>query len=689
MDNSNSSSSSPSNNRTSQNLAMINDSGGPMSSADGMMNNSHEVVQYQDRHGENSQPAGADLIATALDAANICAQDAAIDSLDVVNTVVETSGAGSAPIMEEGIIYRNPSTTPNTSTGNSKVHFISNLTLVPKHQQQHHSQQQPPRTGQNIIFLNNSPNPNSGASLVAKGSTTTMSSVAATNYINAFVSAKAAGGVTTATTTGKVVNLLHATGSKSAVTTVSGQSLIPQHNVAAQQQQQQQQRVGKSVQVLKRLPVQQQQSNVIGRAGLIGAGQLHLQQAAHGGVSNKVGAALQTQKPQNVVISGSSLLGGAGGGFKTLNSGKLVNAGLYNNPNNSTTTPTMKMVNNGQQQLQVQHKTAMTKYTKGGVLSTQVASTSKLKNAAQLSKYQPKVVQVQQAVTSGGNYSTTGVGGPTQWRVDMRGRGAGGMNVTAAGEEVVIGGGEISGIVHRPAIQGGSGSGGVISVQGSSPAKVITMNSNKYTVQQQQPMLMMSGGGGVGKAMTGNNYATHTVQMSSPGQYSVIGGEDGQQQQQQGTIKYVNAQGNVVQQQQQPAGKYKVESSDHHNHHSQVHNVIQFGSGKKHTKQQPLTEDIYVNGTQMNDEMSARLLQSFSQKATSRYAAAHAPGAGIGGQGASGNAGAQQGGAKYQYSGNCESASSSGYHPQTSVLQHGTAVGGPGQKHGPEYFRVK
>lgn len=599
-----------SSNNSNQNLIMINDSGGGGGGV--TPGGSPELGEsFATHHGGR-----ADLISTALDAANICAQDVELDQMD---TVVETSAAHA---LEEGIIYRN-ALPASSGAANSKVHFISNLTLVAK-------QPQPPgnaaRAGQNIIFLNNSAagTQSSGASLMtAAGKAAVAGSVSAAsassrNYINAIVSSKAADGAK-----GKVVNLLQA-GPKHSL--VSGQSLLPQQQQAG--------RVGKNVQVLKRLP--SHQPNVIGRA--TGG---HLQLHSPHVLSAKA------DKVQNVVIPGSSLIGGSGAvaALKTLGSGKFLGNGQH-------------------QQQQQQHKVgAVAKFAKGGGHgqgATPAASVvSKAKNVQQLSKYQPKVVQVQQqpsTVTSGavGNFST---GGAPQWRLDMRGRVG-----SATEEEVLLAGTEVAGIVHRPA------SGGLINVQGASPTKIIAMGGGaggKFH-QQQQPVLMVSGGGG--KAGQG----LHTVQLTSPGQYSVIGEEGAQQPQQQhqgGTIKYVNAHGNVVQQQSKPAVAEQPQ-------HMQVHNVIHFGSaaaaaGKKAAvKQQAApahTEDVYyVNGTQMNDEMSARLLQSFSQKATSRYVQAQA----------ATTTGAQQAPVKYQYS-----TQSSFEGP--SVLQSG------GGAHGPEYFRVK
>ena len=99
--------------------------------------------------------------------------------------------------VEEGIIYRNH---PHSSGNNSKMHFISNLTLIAK-QQQH---QQTPRGsgGQNIIFLNNASAGNPGPAHGA-ASKLNCTSATTTNYINAFVSK----GIAT-TASGKVVNLL-------------------------------------------------------------------------------------------------------------------------------------------------------------------------------------------------------------------------------------------------------------------------------------------------------------------------------------------------------------------------------------------------------------------------------------------------------------------------------------------------
>lgn len=438
--------------------------------------------------------SGADLIAAAAAAS---ATGNTIDTAD--NRVVKA---------QEGIIFRNP--TINTATAaNSKVHFISNLTLIAK-QQQH--QQATPRPGQNIIFLNNAPSQATTPVSPSKATTST------TSYINAFVSK----GVAT-TATGKVVNLLHS-GPKA-----SSQLLTQQTHHRAKG----------GVQVLKRPPAHQQQQlpqqqqrrhlNVVARST---------------GVLQSAAGALQTQKPQNIVIAGAAppLLG----------SGKLIGPGAitYN-----TGAATMKVVSSA---CAVDPpKATSAKYARAGhVLAHSVAPKAK----QLVSKYQPKVVQVQHPIHQNTSLSGNQVAYGAQWRV-----------------EESTGGDESKGK-------------GLLGKQQQHQQTMLLANSSSNGV----PARVVRGGQGK-LASSMSSY----VEQQKEGRGN-------------GAIKYVNAQGTVVQ--QSPGSGIRLRDGS-----ETAHNVIQFG-GEQH-KHGPAEEVYFVNGTQMSDEMSARLLQNFSQKAQTRFVA--------------------------------------------------------------------
>lgn len=553
-------------------LGMVLDSGGSSvalpcegdsSSVEGSRGDLSSVIRYR-----TQVACGPDLIASAL-----AAQEARLDPREV-------------GMAQEGIIFRNPAIT-TASAANSKMHFISNLTLIAK-------QQQPsPRAPQNIIFLSNAANQSSA----------TTGKVPATSTA-ACVSAFVSKGVAT-TATGKVVNLLHS-GAKAP------------SSVLTQQQR------AKGLHVLKRpLSSQQRHLNVVGRS----AGPPS--QAAAAG-----GATQAPLKSQNIVLTGN---------VKALGKGKLITTGLYN-----ANSAAMKVVTSISADPQ---KPGSARYARG---SNVLANAPVPKPKPVVSKYQPKVVQVQhphpQSPSRGVDHQTsyTAIGG-AQWRVDVcdpeeRGRSLGSEPDATDRElplQCKVGVTELARVV--PAHQSGS----------------------RSRPLPPQSMLIPCSNGGAAAQATGKvvmGARSNAVKLASlaTSQFSVIGDHQqtpaatGPEGRGCGTIKYVNSQGNVVQQLQTPGPSVgpKYRHSAHIGGYQEGggseaaagHHVIQFGADKK------AEEVYYVNGTQINDEMSARLLQNFSLKATSRFAAQ-----------------CSVGGPKYQYS----------------------APSSASQRVGPEYIRVK
>lgn len=490
-------SSSGANTGDSQNLSqlanMIHDGHMPTSDHQATSAQWEETTTSVNNYNNPSPVAsGADLIAAAAAAA----ASATGSNHDTTDTRVVKA--------QEGIIFRNPTI---NAASNSKVHFISNLTLIAK-QQQH--QQATPRPGQNIIFLNNAPSQATTPVSPSKAATST------TSYINAFVSK----GVAT-TATGKVVNLLHS-GPKA-----SSQLLTQQTHHRAKG----------GVQVLKRPPAQQQQLPQQQQPQ-----RRHLNVLARStGVLQSATAALQTQKPQNIVIAGAAA--------PLLGSGKLIGPGAitYN-----TGAATMKVVSSA---CADPPKATSAKYARAGhVLAHPVAPKAK----QLVSKYQPKVVQVQHPIHQNTSLSGNQVAYGAQWRVEES---------TTGGDECK--GKGVLGKQQQTMLLANSSSNGV-------PARVVR--------------------GGQGKLAT--SMAAYADQQ-----------KEGRGN---GAIKYVNAQGAVVQ--QGPGSSIRLRDGS-----DTAHNVIQFG-GEQH-KHGPAEEVYFVNGTQMSDEMSARLLQNFSQKAQTRFVA--------------------------------------------------------------------
>lgn len=495
---------------------MITDGGGvrvAMShnpSAGPVLNLEHGLEHFESSRDGRS----ADLISTALDAANICEADGASSIHDQ-----------QAAAAEEGIIYRNPqNNTP--ATASSKVHFISNLTLIAK------QQQNASRAGQNIIFLNNAgatatANNNSSHSTGKLTSAAAAAGTTTTNYINAFVSK----GVAT-TAGGKVVNVLHSAPKAATplVQQVRGKAAVP---------------------MLKRPPTQPppRSLSVIGRSA--------------GGKSH---VTLQTQKPPHIVIGGTATSSSALS-MKSLASGKLIAPGLYSSATVGGAAATMANTKVAYSVGNESQHHSVSKYGRGGVVQ------GKLKAA--VPKYQvPKVVQVQQLHRNSPHHQSPSSLNYTQLRVDEPS-----LNV----------------------------------VHGHSPTKIPTTASPSSSPQvlhkssiQFQPSLN-SNGEHASKTLPGtrstNSYMNMTSQAFGPSGHLVEEYTQGDAEgRATGTIKYVSAQGTVIQ----------------HVHTSIATTKPAAGVAAA----QPSSEEVYyVNGTQMNDEMSARLLQNFSQKATRRYVA--------------------------------------------------------------------
>lgn len=611
---------------------------------------SSEVQKNYDTGGgtsiEMNTVRSSDLIATALDAANIGAQDA-----EVVSEVVQVTDGGVVDTgrhaIEEGIIFRNAATTATGNVVNPKVHFISNLTLVSnnnnggnnkqQHQLHHHhsqSQTQP----RNIIFVNNNVQAN-----VVDGVSKPQVTVSQQHhhhhhhgYINAFVS-KAG---TVNTTTGKILM-----------------------NVPKQQQQiVQQQKVmankgGGGVQLLKRIPQQQiPGQNLVARTIATNSQLMQHQQ--------KLGQAL---KQQNLVIGTAKM----------------------------ATTATAVATKVNLNQLKVYTATSM-----GNMGAAAVASTTPATVTMATTANGQKVVLGQQQQQQSLRYNKTATI-LNQGTIPKGVKAGGGItSVTAAGIHKVI-----PKVVQ---IQNRIG-------EMTSGSNKLMAGGGKYNVvqQQQQQNLKMN-------TITSVHYQQQGG--SSVQQHNLAGIQTG------GAIKYVNAQGNVVQhlpvmkyqkQHSQPIALPQQDQNGQPDKHQQDpvssssnnnnNNVIQYGTSNPSTvstgtkkKQQhsssgaPATvlEDVYyVNGTQMNDEMSARILQSLSQKPQpapmmNRIMTQTQQ---------------QPGPPKYQYvvaAAQPQTASSGvGYEVAATALQSSPVnnVQGSsgvhqivsGAKHGPEYFRVK
>lgn len=598
-------------------LTMINDSGG-------MPQQGMEIVEEQQQHHHlqghypgpsHNSSSSTDLIATALDAANICERDASAEE----NYAVESAGGEKA---EEGIIFRNPSQTSSsiaTNASNSKVHFISNLTLIAKQQQQQQQQQATtPRTAQNIIFLNNGGSPS--AADKTTGSTP--------NFINAFVSK----GVAT-TASGKVVNLLHS-GPKSGATTMMQQQLR-----------------GKR-------PQPQQLHRTVGTTRTTFAG----------------ACPVPGQRPSNFVIA--SATGPSAGSVKSFAGGKVIGTGLYSTMANKVVVPTAAAAAGGNEM----HKMGA-KYTKSNTAPT--AASTKLKGTVS-SKYQPKVVQVQHSY----HHHQHPQQSPSRV-LDLSGNSFGYTTHIAEENEGAVG--------QQQQQLGKAITGKGLNSKLGVGQSMLVVNSNGAHGMHSTAKVVLSGRGSGNMKIVSPGPTTTTTATTT---YTVLG-EEQQQQQVGSTIKYVNAHGNVIQQIHVPSSgsappvKYKssstvgissvgsssvegvvVESSAG----PRGPNVIQYeteeeaaaatASQQQQQQHQTAEEVYYVNGTQMNDEMSARLLQNFSQKATSRYVAQAATT--TGGESLGG------GGGRNQYS------------AQGGRFEQPASGGNGGyQKQGPDYIRVK
>lgn len=489
-------------------LAMITDGGGVRvavshNPAGQALNLEHGMEHFESSRDDRATGTGsADLISSALDAANICEADGA--------SVHDQQAAA-----EEGIIYRNPqNNTP--ATASSKVHFISNLTLIAK------QQQNASRAGPNIIFLNNAGAPATNNSSHSTGHklTSAAAGTATTNYINAFVSK----GVAT-TAGGKVVNVLHS--APKAATPLA-----------------QQVRGKATAPMLKRPPTQPppRSLSVIGRSA--------------GGKSH---VTLQTQKPPHIVIGGTATSSSALS-MKSLASGKLIAPGLYSSATVGGAAATMTTKVAYSVGGESQHH-SVPKYGRGGLVQGKGLK-------AAVSKYQvPKVVQVQQLQRHSPHKSPSSLN-YTQLRVDepslnvVHGHSPTKTATTALPSPQVV---------HKSSIQ--------------FPPAALSSNGEQGSRTPQGPR-------------STNSYVNMTAQAFGHfgEEYSTQGDAEGRAT---GTIKYVSAQGNVIQ---------------------HVHSSI--ATTKPAVATQPPSEEVYfVNGTQMSDEMSARLLQNFSQKAARRYVA--------------------------------------------------------------------
>lgn len=426
------------------------------------------VLSY---HPVSSGGSSADSIGAVLDAAvSICDGDASAGG-------ATSEDATQRLQTEEGIIYRNPGQTALHNAGNSKMHFISNLTLIAKQQQQGAA-----GPAQNIIFLNNTGHQSSAGKLTP--------STAAPSYVNAFVSK----GVSTT----KVSNLLSST-AKGMI--ASGR--------------------GKPMNALNRQQAQPTHRNltVIGRS-----------------VGTRVQA---TQNNQNLVITGP--VAAAIGPLKSNSNDKT-----RLNPGPVLTTTAAKVLGRAWAE---GPKLTATKFSRGGGYGN--VTQGRPKHVA--SKYhEPKCLPTQNQIppsqcSTETSYTSFESEEPTAGQ--MKGKF---VEASASLSSVVL-------------VSSSSSSNGGHALQ-NAPNKVVLHPRNssaKISAAHEEAVL-------VDEQLVGS-----------------------------GKIKYVSAQGNVI--------------------NSTVQHSGAGGKRAPAAGQEAPEEVFYVNGTQMNDEMSARLLHNFSQKVTGRF----------------------------------------------------------------------
>lgn len=510
---------------TNAQLAMINDSGGvhvtvnagvldpvikiPNSDLNrveeqSLCDDSYSVTNY------SSKPASAsgNLIATAMEPMHTGDQQEVV----VVSRNESSSFGGKG---EEGIIFRNP-TSSATSAGNSKVHFISNLTLIAKQQQPVSAR----TAGQNIIFLNS-----------GHGNQPTISTSLspAVHHIDTALLAKGIGLTNANSATLKSVNLLHSAGSKAPPSPGGTQA----------------QRV-KGALALKRSVVPQ---NLVNRVS-----------AAQSQLSS--GAPMPAKRGPNIVITGAVPTASAqASAVKTSgNNSKIVcTTGSFNPSSQSSVKVVGTVINNDQS------KVTGSKLVRSNVLD-------KTKHVP-LKTY-PKLLHVQ---TNPVATSTSG-----HWRVQTS------ESLTRAHMDGIIAEAECEGSLNKPTPKVGTAGQQSHNMSSLTNTYGNGLNSTHQKIKGTRNNTV--------KIVPATTQMTSAQTMDSPTSTNAI--------------NFLATQGSPIQQYNNPS---RLGAANLNADASSVYST---------NVNAALHADLYyVNDGQMSDEMSARLLQNFSQKATSRLLA--------------------------------------------------------------------